>query len=41
MTAKDAVKCRDLPADDAWVLEVEAMPDPDFVAWLDARLAAL
>ncbi len=41
MTAKDAVKCRDLPADDAWVLEVEAVPDPDFVAWLDDRLATL
>ncbi|KGE76896.1 tetraacyldisaccharide 4'-kinase [Halomonas salina] len=41
MTAKDAVKCRGLDADDAWVLEVEAVPDPDFVAWLDARLATL
>ncbi|MDR5868266.1 tetraacyldisaccharide 4'-kinase [Halomonas koreensis] len=41
MTAKDAVKCRELVSGEAWVLEVEAAPDPDFVAWLDRRLAAL
>lgn len=41
MTAKDAVKCRELEADEAWVLEVEALPDPEFVAWLDERLATL
>ncbi|PWV82910.1 tetraacyldisaccharide 4'-kinase [Halomonas sp. A11-A] len=41
MTAKDAVKCRDLAPRDSWVLEVEATPDPAFVRWLEARLAAL
>ncbi|MDN3525474.1 tetraacyldisaccharide 4'-kinase [Halomonas sabkhae] len=38
MTAKDAVKCREL-ATDAWSLDVEAEPDKAFVAWLNARLA--
>ncbi|WP_027960941.1 tetraacyldisaccharide 4'-kinase [Halomonas halodenitrificans] len=38
MTAKDAVKCRGLVPDDSWVLEVEASPEPGFVAWLDGRL---
>ncbi|MDY7115773.1 tetraacyldisaccharide 4'-kinase [Halomonas sp. SSL-5] len=41
MTAKDAVKCRDLAPGESWVLEVEASPEPAFVAWLDQRLAAL
>ncbi len=41
MTAKDAVKCRDLAGPDTWVLEVEAAPEPGFVDWLDTRLAAL
>ncbi|MDN3555657.1 tetraacyldisaccharide 4'-kinase [Halomonas maura] len=40
MTAKDAVKCRDLAGPGTWVLEVEAAPAPGFVDWLDARLAA-
>jgi tetraacyldisaccharide 4'-kinase len=40
MTAKDAVKCRGLAPADSWVLEVEASPDPAFVGWLEARLAA-
>lgn len=39
MTAKDAVKCRGLAPDASWVLEVEASPEPGFVAWLDGRLA--
>ncbi|MDT8896558.1 tetraacyldisaccharide 4'-kinase [Halomonas sp. I1] len=38
MTAKDAVKCRGLIAE-AWSLDVEAVPEPAFVDWLDARLA--
>jgi len=41
MTAKDAVKCRDLSPSDSWVLEVEARPDPAFVGWLEERLARL
>ncbi|MCE0731315.1 tetraacyldisaccharide 4'-kinase [Halomonas sp. G15] len=41
MTAKDAVKCRDLAPGESWVLEVEAAPEPAFVAWLDERLTAL
>jgi tetraacyldisaccharide 4'-kinase len=41
MTAKDAVKCRDLAPDDAWVLEVEADPSASFATWLDARLKSL
>ncbi|SEM72895.1 tetraacyldisaccharide 4'-kinase [Halomonas caseinilytica] len=40
MTAKDAVKCRDLTGT-AWSLDVEAAPEPAFVDWLDARLAML
>ncbi|MCW4151680.1 tetraacyldisaccharide 4'-kinase [Halomonas sp. 18H] len=40
MTAKDAVKCRELTRD-AWSLDVEAHPDPAFVDWLAARLARL
>jgi tetraacyldisaccharide 4'-kinase len=38
MTAKDAVKCRDLALDDAWVLEVEAVPDDAFQRWLAERI---
>ncbi|MBB3191584.1 tetraacyldisaccharide 4'-kinase [Halomonas cerina] len=41
MTAKDAVKCRGLVPGEAWVLEVEAQPDPGFIAWLEDRLATL
>ncbi|MBY5969381.1 tetraacyldisaccharide 4'-kinase [Halomonas denitrificans] len=39
MTAKDAVKCRDLAPTDGWVLDVEARPDPDFIRWFDQRTA--
>lgn len=41
MTAKDAEKCDTLALKNAWVLEVEAAPEPAFVAWLDRRLAGL
>ena len=49
MTAKDAIKCRELPVNesrdlatpDGWVLEVEARPDAGFVAWLEERLKTL
>lgn len=41
MTAKDAEKCDILALENAWVLEVEAVPPVDFVAWLDRRLARL
>lgn len=41
MTAKDAEKCDALELENAWVLEVEAAPPEDFVAWLDSRLARL
>ncbi|MBB3183469.1 tetraacyldisaccharide 4'-kinase [Halomonas fontilapidosi] len=41
MTAKDAVKCRGLAADDSWVLEVEARPDDAFIDWLQRRLMSL
>lgn len=41
MTAKDAVKCRGLTSGAAWVLDVEARPDADFIAWLEGRLATL
>lgn len=41
MTAKDAVKCRSLSLSNAWVLDVEAVPEPAFVAWLEQRLAEL
>ncbi|MCE8053582.1 tetraacyldisaccharide 4'-kinase [Halomonas daqingensis] len=41
MTAKDAEKCDSLALENAWVLEVEASPPPDFVAWLDRRLSRL
>ncbi|WP_280546737.1 tetraacyldisaccharide 4'-kinase [Halomonas sp. 11-S5] len=41
MTAKDAVKCRELAPVDSWVLEVEAQPDAAFIDWLQARLVSL
>jgi tetraacyldisaccharide 4'-kinase len=41
MTAKDAEKCRHLAPAGSWVLEVAAEPEPGFVAWLEAQLAAL
>lgn len=39
MTAKDAVKCPPSAVDDGWVLEVQAQPEPRFVAWLEEWLA--
>lgn len=41
MTAKDAEKCDTLAHGSIWVLEVEAAPGPDFMAWLARRLAEL
>lgn len=41
MTAKDAVKCRDLADGRCWALDVEARPDPAFIDWLVARLQTL
>ncbi|MCE8015677.1 tetraacyldisaccharide 4'-kinase [Halomonas sp. MCCC 1A17488] len=41
MTAKDAEKCDAMTLAQGWVLEVEAEPSADFVAWLDRRLAGL
>jgi tetraacyldisaccharide 4'-kinase len=41
MTEKDAVKCRKFAAPAQWVVPVEAVPDPTFVARLDARLPEL
>lgn len=41
MTAKDAVKCRSLRLSNAWVLDVEAVPEPAFIAWIEQRLAEL
>jgi len=41
MTAKDAVKCRELAPADSWVLEVEAHPDAAFIDWLQMRLVTL
>ncbi|GAA3907174.1 tetraacyldisaccharide 4'-kinase [Halomonas cibimaris] len=41
MTAKDAVKCRELAPPDSWVLDVEAVLPADFERWLAARLSAL
>ncbi|WP_075879171.1 tetraacyldisaccharide 4'-kinase [Vreelandella massiliensis] len=41
MTAKDAVKCRDVAPPDSWVLDVEATLTPEFEQWLTARLATL
>lgn len=41
MTAKDAVKCQSLGLKNAWVLDVEAVPEPAFVAWFEQRLAEL
>ncbi|HYP66944.1 MAG TPA: tetraacyldisaccharide 4'-kinase [Thiobacillaceae bacterium] len=34
MTEKDAVKCRKFAKPDWWVLEWEALPGPDLIAWL-------
>ncbi|WP_218314840.1 tetraacyldisaccharide 4'-kinase [Halomonas sp. 18071143] len=41
MTAKDAVKCRELAPADSWVLEVEARLPEEFEDWLASRLAEL
>ncbi|AVI63143.1 tetraacyldisaccharide 4'-kinase [Halomonas sp. GFAJ-1] len=41
MTAKDAVKCKDIAPPDSWVLEVEAVLPPSFEHWLAAKLSAL
>ncbi|TVP51854.1 MAG: tetraacyldisaccharide 4'-kinase [Halomonadaceae bacterium] len=41
MTAKDAVKCRDLNLDNVWVLEVTAAPDAALVRLLTRQLANL
>lgn len=41
MTAKDAVKCRDIAPPDSWVLDVEAELPPEFEQWLADRLATL
>lgn len=40
MTAKDAVKCKDIAPDDCWALDVEAAPSASFVQWLDQRTAS-
>ncbi len=39
MTAKDAVKCRDIAPDNAWYLHIQARLAPDFLAQFDERLA--
>ncbi|EPC03871.1 hypothetical protein L861_00820 [Litchfieldella anticariensis FP35 = DSM 16096] len=41
MTAKDAVKCRDLTDTRYWVLDVEACPEQRFIDWLERRLECL
>lgn len=41
MTEKDAVKCREFAGTAHWVVPVEAVPGPSFVACLDARLSEL
>ncbi|WP_027966549.1 tetraacyldisaccharide 4'-kinase [Halomonas halocynthiae] len=41
MTAKDAVKCHSLDLKNAWVLDVDAAPEPAFVAWLEQQLIML
>lgn len=41
MTAKDAVKCRNIAPPDSWVLDVEARLPPEFERWLAERLATL
>ncbi|MBZ5486703.1 tetraacyldisaccharide 4'-kinase [Halomonas aquamarina] len=41
MTAKDAVKCRNIAPPNSWVLEVEAVLPLDFEHWLTAKLSAL
>lgn len=40
MTEKDAVKCRELAADRAWYVEIEARPEDAFGDWLRQRLRA-
>jgi len=40
MTAKDAVKCKNIAPPDSWVLEVEAVLPPSFEHWLAAKLSA-
>ncbi len=38
MTEKDAVKCRDFAGADWWAVELEAVPEPAWVDWLNARI---
>ncbi len=38
MTEKDAVKCRRLPCRDAWVVQIDAQPDEEFVRRLNNAL---
>jgi tetraacyldisaccharide-1-P 4'-kinase len=38
MTEKDAVKCRLFARPDWWVLEWEARPGPELIAWLAAAI---
>lgn len=39
MTAKDAVKCRNIAPPDSWALDVEAAPCAEFVSWLEHQVA--
>ncbi|MGO2132238.1 MAG: tetraacyldisaccharide 4'-kinase [Halomonas sp.] len=41
MTAKDAVKCQAMALKNTWILDVEAVPEPAFVAWIEQRLVEL
>ncbi len=41
MTEKDAVKCAELVDDNAWYLEIEALPNQNFITRVDQSLADL
>ena len=41
MTAKDAVKCKEIAPSNSWVLEVEATLPLEFEHWLTVKLSAL
>ena len=41
MTEKDAVKCTGLVADNAWYLEIEALPNQGFVNKLEQSISEL
>jgi len=41
MTEKDAVKCADLVSENAWYLEIQAIPNQAFISQFEKRIEKL